>query len=166
MVIMTGMDWILRSSTPVRSGHQSARTKALCNKTGARERYWLPRVNINKSPSLSFFICLHPSITSLPLLVSNLPPSASAYAFHNPIRSSSIPFPLSNHLFIADLFIPYSSSFGTVHPASARSSFAHTGRYHHSFTPFMNPPPAPHHHRDTWGRVGSLWSNLTPYWFH
>ena len=145
MVIMTGMDWILRSSTPVRSGHQSSLTKALCNKRRGGETYWLPRVNISKSLSLSFFshVCLHLSIISLSLSLSlpiarslsDLPPSASTYA-------PSIPHPLSihpsNHLFIADLFIPYSFQFrdGPRCDRSARtgllSSFLYTPPEHSS----------------------------------
>ena len=123
MIIMTGMDWILRSFTPVRSGHQSVLTKALCNKRGG-QRYWLPRVNISKSLSLPFFFFqprLYPSIIFLPLslspslLLSDLPPSASTYALSIPHPVSvNPPLPLSNNLFIADLFILYSSSLGTV----------------------------------------------------
>ena len=142
MVIMTGMDWILRSSTPVRSGHQSSLTKALCNKRRGGERYWLPRVNISKSLSLSFFfmyVFICPSFLSLSPSIarslSDLPPSASTYA-------PSIPHPLSihpsNHLFIADLFIPYSFQFrdGPRCDQSARarllSSFLYTPPEHSS----------------------------------
>lgn len=163
MVIMTGMDWILRSSTPVRSGHQSALTKALCNKRGGGEIYWLPRVNISKSLSLSFFhVCLHPSIISLSFTVWFASLRLNLCSLHPP----SSPLLLSNHLFIADLFILYSSSLGAVHSVPVWCWFTYTGSHHHSFTPFPNPPLPPHHRRDTWGRAGSLWSNLTLYWFH
>lgn len=128
MVIMTGMDWILCSSTPERSGHQSVLTKAFCNKRGGGERYWLPWMNISKSLSLSFFMCVFIclSLLSLPLLIFlhlpqlMLPPS--------PIRPPSNPF--SYHLFITDLFILYSSSLGTVHAVTVScwflSSFLHS----------------------------------------
>lgn len=132
MVIMTGVDWILRGSTPVRSGHQSALTKALCNKRRGGERYWLPRVNISKSLSLFFFhLCLYPSITSLPLSysLSDLPLYTSTYALSIPHLLSVHPLSISNHLFIADLFILYSFGLGTVHAVTVRRC------YRHSFTP-------------------------------
>lgn len=170
---MTGMDWILCISTPVRSGHQRALTKAFCNKRGERQRYWLgwTLVNLFLSPffSIFFFICLSfhyysPSLSDclicLYLPLRMLSPSPHAFPIH--------PLSLSNHLFIADLFILYSFSLGTVHAVydGVSLSRTHGAVIIIPLHPFQTLFLPPHQRRDTWGRAGSHWSNLRPYWFH
>lgn len=167
---MTGMDWILCISTPVRSGHQRALTKAFCNKRGERQRYWLgwTLVNLFLSPfflHLFLYLSIISLLLSLSLWLSDLPllmlsPSPHAFPIH--------PLSLSNHLFIADLFILYLFGLGTVHAVYDGVSLSRT---HGAIIiiplhPFQTLFLPPHQRRDTWGRAGSHWSHLRAYWFH
>lgn len=143
-VIMTGMDWILCISTPVRSGHQRALTKAFCSKRGERQRYWLgwTLVNLFLSPffSIFFFICLSFHYYSLSLWLSDLPLSASTYALSIPPRlPHPPPLPLQSFIYcwsLYSVFVQFRDS-----PRCVRWCFTLTNprcRYYHSFTPVPN----------------------------
>lgn len=133
-------------------------TKALRNKRGGGGEILITEDEHSLFPSPFFFFpCTSLTVHHLPLSGSlrHLPPSALC------------PRPLSihpsNHLFIADLFIMYPSSLGTVHAVSAGCKFTLAASYHHSFTPLAETSSSSSSPRYTWGRARSLRPNLTPY---
>lgn len=158
---MTSMRRILPGCTSVRAGHQSMLARALCNKKKG-ESYWLVRVSISKSLSFPFlmhlFTCLSCSCFFFLLTWSLICLSRPLPTF----LTSSTP----NNLFISNLYSvfaqfragPHCNCRVQVKSCRLFSSFL--------FTLFLRPPLPPQHYRTTWGRMGSLWSNLTPYWFH
>lgn len=142
---MTGMDWILCISTPVRSGHQRALTKAFCNKRGERQRYWLgwTLVNLFLSPfflHLFLYLSIISLLLSLSLWLSDLPLSASTYALSiPPCLPHPPPLPLQSFIYcwsLYSVFVRFRDS-----PRCVRWCFTLTNtrcHYYHSFTPVPN----------------------------